>query len=77
MKLEPIPPVSRSSPAVSSGSGGARVSDTPAADGITISNASAALNNRARVERLTAAVQDNSYQVDSEATSQAIVRHAL
>jgi anti-sigma28 factor (negative regulator of flagellin synthesis) len=76
MKLEPIPPVSRSSPAVSSGSG-AKVSGEPATDGITISNASVALNSRAKVERLTAAVQSSSYQVDSEATSQAIVRHAL
>jgi hypothetical protein len=76
MKLGPIPSVSRSSPAVSSG-GGAKVSGAPTTDGITISDASAALNSRAKVERLTAAVQTSSYQPTSEATSQAIVRDAL
>jgi len=85
MKLELIPSVKTSgetSPAAatgasSTGSGGARVSGSFATDGITISDASAALNGRAKVDRLASAVQGGTYRASSAATSKAIVDHAL
>jgi hypothetical protein len=85
MKLQMLPSVARSgetTPAAaagasSTGSGGSRVSGTGSADGIVISNASAALNGRAKVERLAAAVQGGAYLVSSAATGKAIVRDAF
>jgi hypothetical protein len=90
MKLELIPSVAghqtttsgEASPAAatgasSAGSGGARVSGSVSGDGVAISHASAALNGRAKVERLAASVQGGAYRASSAATSKAIVAHAL
>lgn len=90
MKLEMLPSVAgreikksgETTPAAaagasSTGSGGSRGSGTGSADGIAISNASAALHGRAKVERLAAAVQGGAYRVSSAATGKAIVRDAL
>ena len=50
---------------------------TPAVDASVVSNASAALDARPKVQRLAAAVGRDSYQLSSAATSRAIVEDAL
>jgi len=46
-------------------------------DGIRFSSVIAALDRTPQIVRVTAAVQDGSYQIDSAATSDAIVEDAL
>jgi anti-sigma28 factor (negative regulator of flagellin synthesis) len=46
-------------------------------DGIRFSIVIAALDRTPEIARVTAAVQDGSYQVDSAATSNALVEDAL
>jgi hypothetical protein len=47
------------------------------ADGVRISSAIAALDWSAKIQQVTAVVQNGSYQVSSAATSNAIVEDAL
>lgn len=77
---------SNASRGISSATQVGKPAEPEGADGILISNVSAAAANAlnelsvaqtAKVERVAAAVQGGSYQDDSVATSNAIVEHAL
>jgi hypothetical protein len=69
-------PVGKAPEAVAAPADGVR-SDGVRSDGVRISSAIAALDWSARIDQVTAAVQNGSYQVSSAATSNAIVEDAL
>jgi hypothetical protein len=74
-------PVGKAPEAVAAPADGVRSdgvrSDGVRSDGVRISSAIAALDWSARIDQVTAAVQNGSYQVSSAATSNAIVEDAL
>jgi hypothetical protein len=67
------------SPAIPSGAQAGKPPEALAGteDGIRLSSVIAALDRTPQIARVTAAVQDGSYQIDNAATSNAIVEDAL
>jgi hypothetical protein len=77
MKLELNPSIA--TPAIAEGTPAGKPPEAAAAagDGIRISSVLTALDQTARISRITAAVQGGSYQVSSTETGNSIVEDAL